>query len=159
MQRFGFVLFVAGVVVSSWYAARYVPDDKIPASGPNGTITAMDRLDAWGSVAGWPFAGGAVLMIGGGIVARRAMGKAVRASSTAESTTPDTDTRAMLAGIETAVAGLHTADPQTHAVQLREELDAIIDDLIPDFLEQQGRHVAHLGLGTFIEMNSEFASA
>lgn len=160
MRRIGFVIFVAGVIVSSWYAARFVPAGAIHGSGPHGAVTSMDRLEAWGHLAGLPFGGGALLMIVGGVIARRAMAKSVHHEGQAEGVPASReDTHAMLLAISAAVAALPAGAPEQHADALRHDLDKLLDEMIPAFLEQQQRHLVHLGPGLFIEMNSAFASA
>ncbi len=129
MQRLGFAIFVAGVIVSSWYAARYIPPASIQGSGKDGAITSMDRLEAWGGVAGAPFAGGALLMMAGGIIARRAMAHKAKAGALGDGEQEDTHT--MLAGIEAAIAALPEGDPEQHAEDLRKQLDVLLDELIP----------------------------
>jgi hypothetical protein len=158
MQRLGFAFFLVGVIVASWYAARFVPDSSIRGSGENGAITSMDRLGAWGSVAGLPFGGGAVLMVVGGVIARRARGRRIHVGGGAAAGTAQVDTGAMLREIEAAVEALPRGEPETCADQLRHGLDNILEDLIPAFIEQRQHHAMNLG-GTFVVMNSSFASA
>lgn len=157
MQRFGFVLFVAGVILSSWYAARYVPAESIAGSGAGGSVTAMDRIDAWGSVAGWPFAAGALLMVTGGVIARRAMARHAHEQAHAGGETADTHT--LLARIEAAVTALPEDNPETHAQTLRHQLDVLLEELIPEFIEVRQRHEIALGALGYAELSSAFASA
>lgn len=156
MQRLGFIVFIAGVILAGWYGARYVPEEEITANGPGG-ITSMDRLVAWGERSGIPFTIGTLLMVGGAIVARRSMSRA-QASTTAPSG-DSPDTRAMLQQIRDAVVDLPRAEPDRHATVLHDALDRILEDVVPAFLEQRHRHVAILGLGRYAEMTSAFASA
>ena len=157
MRRFGFLMFVAGVILSSWYAARFVPPESIAGSGAGGKVTAMDRIDAWGSVAGWPFAAGALLMVTGGIVARRAMARHAHEQATGGEETADT--HALLAQIEAAVAALPEEHPERDAQALRHQLDVLLDELIPEFLEVRQRHEIALGALGYAELSSAFASA
>lgn len=157
MQRLGFLIFVIGVIVSSWYAARYVPASSIHGSGANGTITAMDRLDAWGNVAGVPFGVGAVLMVAGGVVARRAMARTARTSAS-ETGEHIADTQTMLRDIDQAIAALPEGDPSQHAEALRRQLDVLLDEMIPAFLDARQRHELRLGSAGYAELSSAFAS-
>lgn len=157
MQRLGFLVFVIGVILSSWYAARYVPASAIHGSGAAGHITSMDRLDAWADVAGAPFAVGAVLMVVGGIVARRAMARTARSHATAAGEEV-VDTHTMLSHIDTAIAALPTGDPAQHADALRHQLDVLLDELIPAFLDARQRHELSLGSAGYAELSSAFAS-
>ena len=156
MQRLGFAIFVAGVIVSSWYAARYIPPASIQGSGKDGAITSMDRLEAWGGVAGAPFAGGALLMMAGGIIARRAMAHQAKAGALGDGEQQDTHT--MLAGIEAAIAALPEGDPKQHAEDLRKQLDVLLDEMIPEFLDARQRHELHLSVVGYAELSSAFAS-
>ena len=159
MERLGFAIFLVGVILSSWYAARFVPDSAIHGSGEKGAITPVDRLESWGDVAGLPFGGGAVLMIVGGVVARRAMKRKIHVAGGPTPATARVDTGAMLQEIEAAVAALPRGEPETCVAELRHGLDNILEDLIPAFLEQGQRHAINLGPGSFVAMNSAFASA
>lgn len=155
MRRFGFLLFVAGVIVASWYAARYVPPQSIQGSGEHGAVTSMDRLTAWAILAGVPFACGAILMVVGGVIARRAMAKDARTDETQGA--PLEDTHTMLLAIDAAVAALPTSEYEAHAAELRKQLDILLDDLIPAFLDVRQRHVAQLGAMGYAELSSAFA--
>ena len=78
MKLLGFPLFALGVIVSACFAARAVS----PAgSGPDGKVTGRDRVVAWGSVAGAPFALGVVMMVAGRLLLPRLFAQAARTKS------------------------------------------------------------------------------
>lgn len=152
MRRIGFIIFVAGVVVSSWYAARVVPEDELHGSGERGRVTAMDRVAGWAGVAGMPFGLGAVLMIAGGVLARRTAGSG---------SVPDEgaiDAGAALAQIAARVAALDRFDPEADAAPLHEALDRLLEDEIPAFLEGREHHIETLGLARYARVMSAFAA-
>lgn len=162
MNRAGLIVFLAGVTLSSWYAARLAPEDRIEASGEHGEISTLDRVAAWGKVAGIPFGIGALLMLGGGVLARRtqsARDYAAPAGAAPAGEAPAGATLAMLRQIEQAVARLPRDDPQRHVEALHDALDRILEDMVPTFLEQRAQHIANLGLEQFAETIGLFASA
>ena len=157
MRRTGFVIFAAGLIISSWFAARYVPTDTITGSGAGGAVTAMDRIEAWGGVAGWPFAAGALLMMAGGVIARRGMAREAHAHATAAEGTPDT--HALLVEIDSAVAALPEGDVEANAEALRHQLDDLLDEKMPAFADARQRHELAIGAAGYAELSSAFASA
>ncbi|MBX3251296.1 MAG: hypothetical protein KF901_29225 [Myxococcales bacterium] len=159
MRALGFVLFLAGLTVASWYAARKV--DVTAGSGPDGQPTSMDRIGAWGEVAGLPFAAGFVLMIAGGLVARRGTSSAVDVVGRAEGQRqgrPGSQVSVMLDGIAERVDALDAGPLPEGAKALADEIAAILEEPVADFLEERERLVAALGLERFAELIGGFAT-
>lgn len=157
MQRLGFPIFVAGIIVASWYGARHVPV-QADVTRSSATVTSMDRLSAWASVAGLPFAMGTLMMIGGGVLTRRSRVRPRPAAVPDLADAPD-NMSTMLKRIEDSVLKLPDANVEEQAGVLHDALDRLLEDLVPLFLDQRARHVAELGLERYAEMSSAFASA
>lgn len=158
MRTLGFVLFLAGLTVASWYAARKV--DVTEGSGPDGQVTSMDRIGTWGSLAGLPFAAGFTLMIVGGLVARRGTSSAVDVVGRAEGERqgrPGLQVGVMLDTIAARVDALDAGPLPTGAQALADEIEAILDEPVADFLDERERLIASLGLERFAELIGSFA--
>ena len=156
MRLTGFLLFIAGVVLAAWYAARPLSDDMLARDGA-GAPTAMERIVAWGGAAGFPFAIGVLLMAACGVIARRAERRAAPTAGAGDAA--GSDTGQMLRALDQAVATLPEGDPQACAAELHERLDLLLEDMIPEFLEQRQHCVAEMGLARYAEMSGSFASA
>lgn len=172
MKVLGHVLFVTGVIVSSCFAARAVTPT---ASGPDGVITAKDRVQAWGEAAGAPFAVGVVLMVAGGVLARRRRrggmaqgtehpggapegavdlaleGEAPHARVATGSHRPPRRIVQAIRG-KLAVLGADSAPEAVFAA-----VDDILENDIPELLEQRQALIDDLGLAKFAEMIGHFA--
>lgn len=156
MQRIGLLIFVAGVTLSSWYAARLVPDAEIRARmDHSGEINAGDRLVAWGNAAGLPFGAGTILMVAGAIIARRSQKKP---GADMALTGETIDTLAALQSIRAVVDGLEWHEDAKSRTGLHEALDQLLEEEIPEFLSHQEHHMEGLGQLAYAEMSSALAS-
>lgn len=161
MKALGFVLFLAGLFLASGFGARKV--DVARGSGEDGFVTAGDRLDAWFDVAGMPFLGGLALMLLGGVLARRGMSAAqevvARAEAKRAGATPSKERpKELLAKMDAILAPLDASKLPGDAKPMLTQLDALLEDAVPDFLELREAMIRQLGLATFAEMIGHFAS-
>ena len=171
MKYLGFVLFVAGLTIASWFASKVVSPSKEEAS-VEGTaevagqeqVNPVDVVIAWAKDAGFPFAGGILLMVLGGVLTRREERKVGKANLPGDSSTdhPDRKTQKptameILAEIETDLDSLHADQLPQQAAELSASLDELLSERIPDFLEQRAFLVDHFGLEVFAEMIGHFA--
>ena len=60
IRKIGAVLFVVGILISATYASKAV---RPAGTGPEGKVTATDKLLAWGTSAGVPFGAGMALLV------------------------------------------------------------------------------------------------
>ncbi len=172
----GFVLFLAGLTVASWYASRVVEPTELSGVDAEGEpqATAGDRISAWGNVAGAPFGVGFVLMLAGGFLARSATSKNDEGeeSSGAESSGSSLEQlqamKGSLAALSSEVLGLDDGIEElaegdigiieTNATKLADKIEAILEEQIPTFLERREELVSRLGLEDFAEMIGHFAT-
>ena len=178
MKLLGFPLFALGVIVSACFAARAVS----PAgSGPDGKVTGCDRVVAWGSVAGAPFALGVVMMVAGGLIARRQRryvgGQGTEHEGGAPAGAADLALEGESGGMDRNVGAARPRTPRAIAEivanklealsveeisgdtkPLRDVLDEILESDVADFLTQRDALVAELGLSKFAEMIGHFAA-
>lgn len=162
MKIAGWVLFLVGVTVASWYAARAVQPE---GTGEDGQVTAGDRLGAWGAAAGLEFGLGLALMIGGALVARRqepgdAQADAKKEAAQQRAAKGKGDLAAyadMLSAMDDALGALPDGDPKEHRAALHDGLDALLEEKVPAFLEHRQVLISKLGLATFAELMSHFA--
>jgi len=150
MAHLGFLVFLVGLTVASWFASKIVPAEE-------GT-GALAKIGVWGADAGLYFALGIVLMVVGGVIARRAQRPAKPTGS--EGGKPESGMEKAIALIDEMTAKLETLDasslPEGHQA-LADELDAILSDQIPDFLDHRTLLIDRLGLARFAEMIGSFA--
>lgn len=162
MKQLGFALFLGGVILSSWYAARLVPDSDVTSGGESSAMSSMERLQAWGDLAGVPFGIGILLMVGGGVMSRRGRARGAPGGNFetgAASAGRSGNILTLLEQIEQAVTQLPTQNVAADADELHHALDRILEDLIPSFLEQRSHQIDRMGLGDYAEMISVFATA
>ena len=153
MRTIGFLVFAVGLTVASWYAARVVPP-------PDGDTGSMAKLNAWADAAAMPFGIGVVLMIGGGLVARRSRRSAAAtpAGAGGASKSPASkDPATLLAEMATLLDGLAYDDLPAQNEALHRQLDTLLEDIVPAFLEHREALVEELGLEQFAAMISHFA--
>ncbi|NCQ60449.1 MAG: hypothetical protein GW913_07245 [Myxococcales bacterium] len=154
MRALGFGLFLVGLFLAAGYAARPIPESDMHGTGTDGVVTASDRLEAWGSAAGPAFGAGLLLMIAGGIVARRGGMAAETAEKHASKRGPlSKDLEAM----EQILLDLPDGDPATHSAELREALDELLESKVPDFLERRPEMINLLGVGGYAGLMGAFA--
>ncbi len=150
LKAIGFGLFFVGLVVASWFAARFVPVEVAEGVTPE----AMDRVKAWAEVAALPFLGGWVLMIVGAVLARKGA--------------PKQDYGSMEGGTEVGVLDVTTEQLKKMSALLEElgdgqsadvpgRLDGLLSDDVPEFLGHRPALVKELGLERFAEMIGHFA--
>jgi hypothetical protein len=151
MRALAITLFLAGTVVASCYASRAV---EPKGTGPEGSITAGDRLSSWGSRAGLPFGFGLVMMITGGVLARR--GRSGARGPTEEQA--GQDPAAALRTIAEKLDGLEAPATKAEANRLHEVLDQVLEEDVPAFLDNRRTLIDQMGLGRFAELMSAFAS-
>ncbi|MDH5493885.1 MAG: hypothetical protein OEY14_18185 [Myxococcales bacterium] len=171
MKLIGFIVFLCGITLSSWYAARALSEEEIRESAgipPLEEIQPMDRLTAWGAEAGMPFLAGLSLIIVGGVVARRG-GKRRRkprpsedrrfgSSEASEELEPEASPLAMLRVMAARIEGLPAGSAQEHRERLLEVLDDLLEEKIPELLEHREEMIEELGLGAFAGMIGSFAA-
>ncbi len=153
MRLAGFLLFVVGVTVASCFAARAVtPEPAVKGALP----TPGERLGAWWDAAGIPFSGGMLLVVMGGVLARRKpkAGSAKTTGSAEEAPGPV----AVLAQITEELASLPADAVPANAVGIRDRLEDILERDVPAFLAHRLELIDRMGLGKFAEMISLFAS-
>lgn len=161
MKALGFVLFLAGLGVASGYGARKV--DVANGSGEAGLVTAGDRIEAWFDVAGLPFLGGLAFMVLGAVLARRGGSAAQEVVERAEAmragaTPPKARPMELLARMDTILEPLDATKLPGDAKPMLTQLDALLEDAVPDFLDLREGMIRQLGLATFAEMIGHFAS-
>jgi hypothetical protein len=154
MQKLGMPMFLLGVLIAACFAS-------FPVRTPQGEKAPIwsERLGTWGESAGAPFALGLVLIVAGGLMSRAAARKARREpQAAAAGGPPRVDPRTLLGRIQTRLAGLTSeAGPKT-ATALHAELDTILEEEVPAFLEHRQSMIDALGLGTFAELIGQFAT-
>lgn len=175
MRALANLLFVAGMLIAACFAARAVSPQ---GTGPEGLVTPGDRMGAWWGVAGVPFTVGALLMVAGGVLARRLRKLSLSQGTEHEGFVPegaveqalegeapvprvvhparDKTPKAIVARIEAALAALDDAALKDIEAVHR-TLDDILENEVPDFLEQREPLIARLGLAKFAEMIGHFA--
>ena len=154
MKLGAFILFVVGVIITSCFAARPVSPR---GTGPKGIVTSGDRIWAWADEAGAPFAAGLVLMIAGGLIARRRK-KPTESQSGATKSDELFDTPAALEAISAIVSELdEDGDARAEQPAIRATLDRLLDEAIPELLTHRQAMIDTLGLGRFAEMIGQFA--
>lgn len=149
MRKLGFGLFVVGIIVASCFAARAV--DPKPTE-PGGQVTAGMRIGAWWNAAGWPFVAGMVLVVAGGIVARR------KTSEEGEAADAGRSPEKVLGVIIEKLAEMPDRADEKNAQSLHTALDDVLERHVPDFLDARTAMIDRMGLGPFAEMISQFAS-
>lgn len=154
MQKLGMPMFLLGVLIAACFASFPVRT----AAGEQAPVWS-ERLGTWGESAGAPFAVGLVLIVAGGLMSRAAARKARREpQATAAGGAPRVDPRTLLGRMQTRLAGLTSeAGPKT-ATALHAELDTILEEEVPAFLEHRQSMIDALGLGTFAELIGQFAT-
>ena len=185
MRVAGFIVFVLGVVVASCYAARAVEVPAPPAAAKGADPdpekkpgerkpTGRQRLSAWWNAAGLPFAGGMVLIVAGGLIARRRPMREPTGDRTeragAELVTTDKGRTEDAAAAETTrspgailerIAGeldeIPVDDVAANADRVHERLDDVLENDVPEFLGQRQELIDALGLAAFAELMSHFA--
>lgn len=157
MAHLGFVVFLAGLTIASWFASKIVPAED--GAG------ALAKVGAWASDSGLFFAGGIALIVIGGVIARRAQ----RPPPKAEGPEKEGPYRGgpEATGLEAAIELLDSMSSKLEALDatslpggseaLAGELDSMLSDQIPDFLEHRKLMIDRLGLATFAEMIGSFA--
>jgi hypothetical protein len=174
MKTAGYALFVAGVIVSSCFAARAVSP---VGTGQDGQVTSMDRISAWASVAGAPFGVGVVLMLAGGVLARRrrsaGAGQGTEHLGGAPEGAVDRALEGQGGGSDRAL-GRKRRDPAAIMGDIRDKLatiaadpdatqtvfsslDDIVENDVAEFLEHRQALIDDLGLAKFAEMIGHFA--
>ncbi|MFK7985768.1 MAG: hypothetical protein AB8I08_07020 [Sandaracinaceae bacterium] len=148
MNIVGSLLFVVGLFVAGVFASRVVPPD-VP-EGAQASYSA--RIGAWWDAAGIGFSAGALMMVGGGLLARRARAASVEAES---ATSGGQSAPALMDTIRDRLADL-PEDPTADG--LKEQLEEILEELIPQVLDQREALIAQLELGPFAEMIGHFAT-
>ena len=143
------LVFIVGIGVAGVFASRVVPPD-VP-EGQQATPSA--RIGAWWGAAGPGFSIGALMMIGGGLAARRLRRSA---SAPGEETAGDTAT-SMLAAIRERLEAL-PEHPANAIDATREGLDEVLEQLVPRFLDRREAMIDEFGLGTFAEMIGHFSA-
>lgn len=151
MRWIGMALFLVGIGVAGVYASRPAPIEV--AEGE--TADPAERVRAWADVAGVGFGIGAVLMIGGALIARRERGVSegpggghAKGSDTAP---------ALVRQIREKLAAV-PEDPARHREAAKEVLDEVLEDLVPRVLDRRDAMIARMGLGAFAEMIGHFAT-
>lgn len=137
IERLGMVLFLGGTALATSYATRTVPGDT-------------DKLSRWFDAAGVPFTVWVIVMIAGALMARRPH-RSDEQSGSARSP------KATLSAIESAFAKVRATDP-THRQELLEALDAIQEQLVPEFLDHKEALIRDRGLLAFAQLMGPFAS-
>ena len=152
MRYAGFGLFVIGLTVASWYAA-YVPEG-----------IGAERIGNWFSAVGIQFLAGWVTMIVGVVVARAAAKKDTPADEAANANSADTAGEAiqqmrLIARRIDDIAGrdLAPADVAQAPRKLADELDHLLTEEIPVFLDARPLLIDRFGLETFAELIGHFA--
>ena len=174
MKTAGYALFVAGVIVSSCFAARAVS----PAgTGKDGQVTPRDRISAWAGVAGVPFGMDVVLMVAGGLLARRRRGVGAGQGTERRGGAPegavDRASEGQRVGSDRSIGEAHR-DPRSIVGDIRDKLaviaadpaatekifaslDDIVENDVAEFLEYRQALIDELGLAKFAEMIGHFA--
>jgi hypothetical protein len=179
MRTVGLALFLVGIVVAACFAAR-------PVARPGDTgVSPSDRISRWTSSAGVPFAFGMLLVVGGGLLARRARRRGAIAAAhpvgehqgygpegagdlpsreqpgigtqDREPIHPELGPRYVLAAITQKLEELPLERVSHDARKLHAVLDEILEQDVPAFLSHRERLIARMGLGQFAEMIGAFA--
>ena len=145
-KTIGLLVFIVGLFVASAFGGRIV---EVESETPR----PAQRLVAWGEVAGLPFLLGLALMIGGGLVARRASKEDEGGGEAAATGTPQEQLRQMQATLD----GLDATMLPGNAQGLADQLDAVLSDAVPNFLDGREALIERLGLERFAEMIGSFA--
>lgn len=152
MRNIGLLLFIVGTVVASAYASRAV---QPKGTGEAGAVTASDRLSDWGSKAGAPFGIGLVLMVAGGVVARR---RPSSEEADSEGTGGRADPKAVVRKILETLDAMELPSSAENSAKNHERLDEILEEQVPSFLESRQALIDKMGLGSFALMIGHFAS-
>lgn len=150
-RSLGTVLFLVGIVVAGTFAARVVP----PQVPEGETAGAVDRIEAWGNTAGPGFAVGAILMIAGVVLVRVTgrVGASLPAGKPGYAGTPDT----LLVSIIDRLGDIPLNSVKQDSKVVKEALDQVLEELVPNLLDGREALIARLGLSRFAEMMSSFA--
>src|SRR5690606_15391826 len=127
-----------------------VPTGDVPPSGG-------ERLSAWAEVAALPFLGGLALLFGGALIARRAA-RTQALNVNAVDGRPREDAPTVLGRILDRLAALPEPTSPADQDRIRAELDAVLEEDVPLFLDQRASLVERLGVAGFAEMIGHFAS-
>lgn len=153
MAHLGFIVFLVGLTVASWFASKVVPAEE-------GT-GALAKIGVWGADAGLFFAVGILLMVVGGVIARRAnkpeKPKGKTEGESDKETTGLEGAMKLLDDMSERLSALDASTLPEGGQALADELDAILSDQIPDFLDHRTLLIDRLGLATFAEMIGSFA--
>lgn len=149
MRWIGVALFLAGIGLAGTYGARPV---EVASDGEATEPTA--RIVAWWDAAGLEFSLGIIYMIAGAVIVRRRSRRSAGPDGKREG------------GVESAADLIETIrdrlealpdDPRAGSALIQAKLDEILEDLVPQFLDQREILISRMGLGTFAEMIGHFA--
>lgn len=149
MAYVGFSVFVVGLTIASWFASKVVPAEE--------GMGALDKVAAWGADSGLFFASGLILMVVGGVLARRAQRPDADDGPKAGKPGGLDAAKKLLDDMCTRLDGLDAASLPEGGDAIAAELDQLLDDQVPDFLDHRKLLIDRLGLATFAEMIGSFA--
>ncbi len=163
MKQLGFVLFLLGLTIASWFASKVVeppPEDgEVTERRPDpiGTVTR------WATEAGLPFAAGLILMITGGVVTRREQRTAAlvareAADGPAQPGGGAATVLPLLNAIVDRLEGLDASGLPNRAQELADAIDDLLTEQVPQVIERREALIDALGLETFAEMIGHFAT-
>lgn len=148
----GGLLFVLGLTYAAWFASFLAKRDIEGAPSAQG----MELVGLWMEQAGPRFAGGLVLMmLGGALARRRSAGTSADAESSESSALAPA---AMLESIEAKLLEMNASDLPVGAEKLSAELDKLLNEDVPAFIDQRTAIIDELGLEQFAEMIGHFSS-
>ncbi len=137
------IIFAVGLGVAGVAAGRLV----VPAEGEEKPLGAK-LLVAWADVAAAPFAGGFVLMLIGGLGARR-----LSAKTTLEGRGAADDPAAILSEIKKTLSAI-----DAHSSEAAALLSEILEEQVNRVVDQRDRLIARHGVGNYAEFAGDFAS-
>ncbi|HJL16660.1 MAG TPA: hypothetical protein RMH99_13440 [Sandaracinaceae bacterium LLY-WYZ-13_1] len=149
MRWVGMLLFLAGIGLAGVYASRPAPVEVEEGESPD----PAEQVSTWWSLAGWPFTAGAVMMVLGGLVARRDRGATTAAGGHAKD---EEKAPALVRRIRERLDEV-PEDARAEPEKAKQRLDEVIEDLIPRVLDRREAMIARMGLGDFAEMIGHFA--
>jgi len=163
VRLLGFVLFLAGLTVASWYASKVVEPPPANGEAAEPRPDPIGAVTRWGAEAGLPFAAGLVLMIAGGVLARREQHAAARlAREAADGPTEEGGGAAAILPLLDAIAKrldeLDASELPQGAQPLADAIDELLTEQVPEVVERREALIESMGLETFAEMIGHFAT-
>lgn len=163
MKQLGFVLFLVGLTVASWFASKVVEPPSRDGQAAEERPDPIGTVTRWAGDAGLPFAAGLALMIAGGVIARREQRAAALVAREAADgpAKPGGGAATVLPMLDAIADRLDALDPSglpDGAQELADAIDDLLTEQVPEVIERREALIDALGLETFAEMIGHFAT-